>query len=192
MKTRAFAAWIAAAAVAASSACAGTGPVAFNNYDANGGAGCPIYYGYYDFSSHTTIGPYFLPNDGMNFVQLYVNGSPLLPGTGRAIVLDEPGYFDFGPIDTNVGDNMSATFKIELWKGTSGSTFASSIERTAMIWTQNTGSYPTGVPPPPPAPATLTFGGAGSIGIILIPEPATITLGLLGGLALFARRRFKL
>jgi hypothetical protein len=154
---------------------AGTGPVNANNYDANSTAGFPIYY----------LTPGNLLNDGTIWVQLYANGTPLLSGTGRQVVDD--GLFDFGPFDTNIGDNTSGTFKIEAWKGGTGSTFGTAGERNSLTWTQNTGSYPAGTPPPPPAPATLTYGGNASLTIV--PEPATITLGVLGGIALLARRR---
>jgi hypothetical protein len=35
----------------------------------------------------------------------------------------------------------------------------------------------------------LTYGGNASMTIVAVPEPATITLGILGGVALLARRR---
>jgi len=156
---------------------AGTGPVNANNYDANSAAGFPIYY----LNSSTLA-----PIDGTIWVQLYANNVALFSGTGKALDSD-PGFFDFGPVDTNVGDTTSASFKLEAWKGSAGSTFASASERNSVTWTQNTGNYPVGTPPPPPNPATLTYGGNASLTIVSVPEPATITLGVLGGVAVGKR-----
>ncbi|MBI5772584.1 MAG: hypothetical protein HZA89_02440 [Verrucomicrobia bacterium] len=193
MKPNAFVSWIAAIAVAGSSAFAGTGSIFVNNYDANGGMGCPIYQGDYDYQLHRIVVEGLAPDDGMTQVMLFVNWNIV----ARGVIAGESGYFDFGVVDTGVADNTSAVFTLRAWRGNSESTYPTAFDRNAeLTWTQVTGIGSAGSPPSLPQPTSLTFGGVPGFGlsrygIFVIPEPTTVTLGILGGLALFARRRFK-
>ncbi|MBI5773471.1 MAG: PEP-CTERM sorting domain-containing protein [Verrucomicrobia bacterium] len=158
-----------------------TGPVFYNSYDAN-----------LSFFIGNTSTP--AADDGTVFFQIFAGGNPLTPsGAGSTsvnlIAADAP-FFDYGVAYTGqANDATGVAFRIEAWKGAPGSTFASSVGVTPtaeLNWTQTVGNQPAvGTPTALP----LTFGGASSLVLTVVPEPATITLGILGGVAILARRR---
>lgn len=174
MRLKTIASLIAALLVVLSTASAGTGPVFVNNYDAN----FPIYL----YNLAGPIGP--VPNDGSFYIQIFAGSDggslvSIIPST--PLISADPGFFDFGFTDTGLPDHGSGYFRLRVWAGDLGSTYDSSVIRNELDWTQTVGSYSasTGVPPFP-QPSSLTFG---------VPEPSSVALFVLGGLALALRRR---
>jgi len=101
-----------------------------------------------------------------------------------------PGNFDLGAgLVPGVADNAQASFQLLAWKGTGG--FAAATEKvSSAVWQQGTGSW-NSTAQPPAAVVGVSLNIPGNLTIIptVVPEPSTIALGLLGGLALLIRRR---
>ena len=121
------------------------------------------------------------------------------PGTGT--------YFDVGAgAVIGVPDGAIGTFQFLVWIGGSGASPAdANAEFESAVWTQVNGLQPVGINTPDAAPLDIPFGApvfgstvanvngnAGFEGLVLapVPEPATLALAGLGGLAsLVALRR---
>lgn len=165
----------------ASKTFAADGPINLTNYDSNN----PIFHG----NTSTR-----LPVAG-SFVQVLggpVGGtlqvlSSTGPGNPNVFTPTEPGFFDggFGFVP-GVAEGAQGSFQIRAWRAP-GATFALAAERgESDIFNTAVGFAPTGNPPPAPSPAPLT--GAPSF-VVLIPEPSTMILGILGATLLLFRRR---
>jgi hypothetical protein len=114
------------------------------------------------------------------------------PGTGT--------YFDVGAgAVIGVPDGAIGTFQFLVWIGGSGASPAdANAEFESAVWTQVNGLQPVGINPPNPALLDIPFtdpvqgltvanvndtGLEGLIMITEVPEPTTLTLAGLGGLA---------
>jgi len=130
----------------------------------------------------------------------------LLVGTGGSLTPIGPvanflaganGYFNGGAVAVpNVAAGANATFQIFAWDGASGqSAYAAAL----AAWQ---GGVIHGGYSKPDAGVTIALGGGGSpqgppaglVGlqpwaVTIVPEPSTIALGIIGGLALLLRRR---
>lgn len=154
--------------------CLADAAVAKNNYDSNN----PIYLG--------TAGT---AATGDVWVQVMgaAQGNILAP-VGDPMGLTEPGFFDGGlGVIAGVADNAQVDLMVRAWVGAS-STYETATVKGEVSWSQTAGANPPA--PGLPTPATMnmpsfTMTEAGPI----IPEPTTMALGLLGGLAFMARRR---
>jgi len=131
----------------------------------------------------------------------------LLVGTGGSLTPIGPvanflqganGFFNGGTVTVaGVAPLANATFQIFAWDGASGqATYASAL----ASW--QGGAIHGGYAEPYPAGVTVALGGAGSPqgppaglaglqpwAVTIVPEPSTIALGVIGGLALLLRRR---
>jgi hypothetical protein len=162
----------------ASLKCYGDAALFLNNYDADK----PIFY--------NVVGTKASGADF--FIQVLGGpvGGPLAPiassAGGDKFTLVEAGYFDggYGSIP-GVADNDQVLLQVRAWKGTTD--YAAASERGETVaWQQKAGAAPGGSPPPPPTPAALSM--PDSV-LVIIPEPSTIALGLLGAALLLIRRR---
>jgi len=166
----------------------GAAAISLNNYDANNGAGAPVFYQ----KSGT------LPSGTGFYVEVYAgaDANSLAPVTssagGSVFALDNTGSFDAGiGIVPGVADNATATFVVHAWKGDNSPTgWQTAAEAVASAaFTQATGNS---TPPNIPAPATFNFPtgliiAAGTTPIV--PEPTTIALALFGAAGLLFFRR---
>jgi len=166
--------------------------VNLNNFDANGGNGVPIYL----LTSGTLA-----PTAGV-FVQILggpVGGAqaPIQDKTGAAIAPFAmgtggagAGYFDNGVgIVPGVADNGQAQITLNIWQGTAAGGISGAQNSVTKTWTQATGGWNSAaVPPAALTGVALAIPGT-SLTLTGVPEPTTLALGLLGGLALMIRRR---
>jgi len=117
---------------------------------------------------------------------------PVVPSSGGSAVIPlsaVAGFFDGGVgVVPGVTAGATATFQLLAFIGTDPS--AATGAGVSATWTEATGSWNNAAVPPAPAsgpvlnnPAGITVGGAA------VPEPSTISLGLLGLGALLIRRR---
>lgn len=150
--------------------------------------------------SQTTGGSVIALNNAEIGGTLSANG----PGTGTS--------FDAGAgAVPNVPDLATGTFQFLVWTGGTGAVTAGGApigdtsEFVSAIWTEANGLQPVGINTPDAAPLDIPFGApvfgstvanvngnAGFEGLVLapVPEPATLALAGLGGLAsLVALRR---
>jgi hypothetical protein len=140
-------------------------------------------------------GAIFLNQDGTlaplanTFVQILnaADRTPIQDTTGVAIIpLSEDGRFFGGTgVVPGLADNASASLILQAWTGAAD--FASaSIRGESAPFTQATGAWnPAQVPPAVPSGPDLTNPSV----TMVVPEPSTIALGLLGGAALLLFRR---
>lgn len=146
--------------------------ISLNNYD----SGNPI------FLFSDTL----LPAKG-SYVQLIsMGGGPVVPASGESsiIPLTEDGFF-FGGVGVvfGVADYSTAEFTLRAW--TAGNTFDDAMYKGSISWSQQTGGWnPNAVPPAPPMGPSL----ANPV-FIMLPEPSTIALGVIGGAAMLLPRR---
>jgi hypothetical protein len=104
------------------------------------------------------------------------------PGMGSRFPVDTDGNFDAGyGLATGVPSLGTAALTLRVWKG--AATFDMSNFKGTLSWTQAVGDNPAA--PTLPTPAKLNI----PTSIIILPEPSTIALGMLGAAALFVRRR---
>jgi len=129
---------------------------------------------------------------------LLVSGGSLSPiGPVANFIAGANGYFNGGVVTIpNVAGGANATFQIFAWDGASGqSAYAAAL----AAWQ---GGVIHGGYSKPDAGVTIALGGGGSpqgppaglVGlqpwaVTIVPEPSTIALGIIGGLALLLRRR---
>lgn len=124
-----------------------------------------------DFGSMTAIG----------------NGSAeLLGGSGAGFI--DANQANAGLLSTtgfNSGEQVF--YSIAAWDTTTGATFDSALHRGNSDPVQITiGGRLANGDPGPPAPALNTFA---TFQLEVVPEPSTVALGIIGGLALLLRRR---
>jgi len=107
--------------------------------------------------------------------------APFLTGGGA-------GFFNGGVITiATVVPGATGTFQVRAWSTAAGATFAAAQASGQGYGLSNVFTGPTGgVGSPPSSPTSLT--GLQSFNLV-VPEPSTIALGVLGGLALLLRRR---
>lgn len=87
----------------------------------------------------------------------------------------------------SVAPGAGAFVQLKAWEGAAGSTYESSVGKTATGFSNIVGPFVSGgAGSPPSTPPNVT--GLQSFAIV-IPEPSTIALALLGAGALFIRRR---
>lgn len=138
------------------------------------------------FWEQTPGTPVLAPLDG-TFVQLVYNGTPITDtATGDSIIpMAEAGSFYGGTgIVPGAADNATVELTLRAWRGAASWDLAS--DRGSATWSQATGAWnPAAVPPAPPSGADLSNPAV----TIVVPEPTTIALGLLGGAALLLFRR---
>jgi hypothetical protein len=103
---------------------------------------------------------------------------------GTPVAMIAGGLF-FGPaIDTGVAAGTAVDLVVRAWDGGDGSAPAGNIG-VSDVFSVTTG----GVGDPPGPPADIVFAGGGMQSFALVPEPTTLALALLGGIALMFRRR---
>ena len=165
-------------AVATSNTCFGAAAVKLNNYDAN----APVFFN--QSGSLAGAGCYVQIYGGADFSSLV----PLVStagGNGVFSLGDTPGFFDGGIGNVpGLPDNAPAAFAAHAWQGanTPGGWKMATYQDVAE-WTQPTGMN---TPPNLPTPGALNF----PPGLVLVlPEPASWTLGLIGATALLLFRR---
>ena len=154
--------------------CFGAAAVLLNNYDAN-----------------TTVFLWAGEVVGSGwYVEIYggadrASVAPLWStGGGNGVFALSDGFFDGGIGNVpGLADHATATFTAYAWQGanTVGG-WQTAMYVDAATWTQATGAN---TPPNLPSPATLNFPS-----IIVLPEPTTLALGMVGAaVLLFCRRR---
>jgi hypothetical protein len=174
------------AAVAMTGSVYAQGLIGFSNADIPNAAGTGTYNARIMMPDGTT------PATGAFTVGLFNAAGTLL--TSTTILAGAPGLF--------VGDEVAvpgaaagstAQLTVRAWETSAGS-FANALIRGEATFT----SAPLGGPnptPPPPAIFTPSLNGFGSeatqIGLIMVPEPSTYALGVLGLGALAMMRRRK-
>ena len=103
------------------------------------------------------------------------------------------GYFDNGTVNTSVAGGSTVSLMLFAWKGSTGTLAASTVNGHSAIYQFILGG--AGSPAGPPTSWSQNLGGGvveptlANFGINTVPEPATITLALMGAGALFIRRR---
>jgi hypothetical protein len=147
--------------------CFGGAAVFANNYDANK----PVYY-LYEY-----VPKFTLATVGDTWVQFTtVAGVPI----GGVFGLSEPGFFNNGFFEVpGAADNADVSFTLQAWNGSAGSTYATAAYKMEATVSQKAGANPG-------APAIFTMPDNFAI---VIPEPSTLVLALLGGAMLLLRRR---
>jgi hypothetical protein len=151
-----------------------TGPVDLNNLE--GGA---IY----------VVNTSVLAPEG-TFVQVFVNSTLLsVDSVDTFTTLSDglDGRFFGGTVATGLANGSSQQFTIYAWTGAATYELAQTTVGAyygSVTYTQTLG---TDVGSPPPLPPSLS--NPNLIMVAAVPEPTTIVLGAMGGLALLARRR---
>lgn len=170
------------AVIGGTASCFGAAAVELNNYNTLGGAGQPVFY----LTAGSKAG------DGC-YIQFYggADANSLAPlvstggGNGVFSLAGDPGFFDGGIGNiAGLADGATATFVAHAWKGdgTPGA-WATATQGTAeATWTQPTGAN---TPPNLPSPAVLNIPSM----TIVVPEPTTLALGLIGAAGLLFFRR---
>ena len=91
-------------------------------------------------------------------------------------------FFDYGfGYVTGVPQTTTGFFQLQAWTG--AATYQAAAIKGSLSWSQATGTNPPA--PGLPAPAVLAMPST----LIMVPEPSTIVLGVLGAAALLLRRR---
>ena len=126
-------------------------------------------------------------------------GGSLTPvGNVANFIAGANGYFNGGAVTVpGVAAGATATFQVFAWNGASGQ---AAYAPALAAW--QAGLIYGGFSLPDPAGVTIATGGAGNppgppaglVGlqpwaVTIVPEPSTIALGIIGGLALLLRRR---
>lgn len=171
---------VALAAVLVTAATYGQGTVDFNNYTQAGGAGAPIW----DVGSTGTKGPGAGVTAG-----LFVNGT--LAGTTDFAT--QAGFeYLLNPVGITVANIVGGTtvnFEVKAWAttfGTAQNSYDLAVAAGGKNGTSGVFSGVLGGAGNPPGPASNLDNLAS---FTLVPEPSTIALGVIGGLALLLRRR---
>lgn len=125
--------------------------------------------------------------EGGDLTPLSIGGSDVFEiGQGLPAALGDAraGFFVLGPaVIPGVAPDETAEFQMRAWRGAAD--FASASEQgVSSTWTQVAGS----IPEPPQTPDVPNMSGPA---FVVVPEPTTYLLGLLGGAALFLFRRRK-
>jgi hypothetical protein len=117
--------------------------------------------------------------------QLLINGTAI--ATTPFLTGGNAGYFLGGTqVLDGVTSGSTVTATIQAWDTATGADFASALTKTSTEWQlQIVGD--TAVNPNVP-PAALVGMPAG-LSLLAVPEPSTIALAILGGVALLFRRR---
>lgn len=165
---------------------AATATVNLDNFNPATGDGIPLNPIYY--LAPGTMAP------GDVWVEVLGNGSVLgsaikaasfdLTGDGK----DDAYLFTAGTgeFPASVAGGADVTLQVRAWTGAATYDLASYKGET-LPWTQKSGSWDkTAQPLPTPPDIALNMGGPLTI---VVPEPSTIALGLLGAAALLLRRR---
>jgi hypothetical protein len=123
--------------------------------------------------------------------QLYAgaNEASLAP-VGTAINFLSSGYLNGGKVLTPLAQGSSAAVQLRAWTASAGSSYeAASTVSTAQIGKSGVLTLTLGGDQlsPPAVPVNLV--GLTSFQLKLVPEPSTLALGALAGLALLAIRR---
>lgn len=122
--------------------------------------------------------------EGTQFMaQLVVNGSPV-GDAAPFLTGGSAGFFLGGVQDAGVAAGTTVSAVVRAWDTATGATFdAASIKGESAAWDLDIVGNPAGSPPAPPAALV------GMQSFSLVPEPSTIALAILGGVALLFRRR---
>jgi len=144
----------------------------------------------------TITGPFVANSSYMAQLLLVGAGNSLTPvgAVANFIGAAGPGYFNGGVVAvTGVALGATATFQVFAWDGASGQ-----AAYAAALAAWNGGSIHGGYS----SPVTVPTGGGGNPAgppgsltglnpwaVTIVPEPSTIALGVIGGLALLLRRR---
>jgi hypothetical protein len=168
---------VALAAVLVTVASYGQGTVDFNNYTQNGGNGAPIW----DVGGPGTRGP------GAGFTAaLLVNGVQ----AGTTDFSTAAGFENLlNPVPVTVAGvagGSTVTFEVQVWSTAAGSYLAASTNPLYKYGTSGSFAGALGGAGNPAGPPS-NLDNLPSF--TLVPEPSTIALGVIGGLALLLRRR---
>ncbi len=108
-------------------------------------------------------------------------------GAREVFPLSEPGYFDagVGVVPFVVPERMLVDFQVFAWQGTADGWDDSVVKGQSVKWNQWVGSWDPGSGLPASGPVLEI---PGNIVLYALPEPNSIALGILGGLALMVRR----
>lgn len=169
---------VALAAVLVTAATYGQGTVDFNNYTQNGGAGAPIW----DVGGPGTRGP------GAGFTAVLLVNGVQAGTTDFATAAGFENLLNPVPVTVaNVAGGSSVTFRVDVYQTAAGSyTAAQNSGGQYKYGTSGDFAGALGGAGNPPGPAS-NLDALPSF--TLVPEPSTIALGVIGGLALLLRRR---
>jgi hypothetical protein len=143
----------------------------------------------------TIAGPLVTSTSYMAQLLLVGAGNSLTPIGAAANFLGSggPGFFNGGVVDSGLTAGATGTFQVFAWDGASGQ-----AAYAAALAAWNGGSIHGGYSNPVTVPTGGTGSPAGPPGaltglqpwaVTIVPEPSTIALGIIGGLALLLRRR---
>jgi len=144
-------------------------------------------------------GPFVTSSSYMAQLLLVGAGGSLTPigAVANFIGAGGPGYFNGGAVTVaGVAPGANATFQVFAWDGASGqAVYAAALAAWQGGSIHGGYSLPSGgvtialggVGSPPSTPAGLV--GLQPWAVTVVPEPSTIALGIIGGLALLLRRR---
>jgi PEP-CTERM motif len=169
----------------------------FNGSTATAAATGTTYFELMGGASAGSLSPVISANTGAGINALTdANGD----GAGTGTFID----VGSGPV-VGVANNGTAFLQLLIWTGAANFSGATSYFESA-VWQQAIGSGPGTSPPTPQSPLPLNIDltdaavwgsvanlGSGNYGLVMapVPEPTTLALGALGGLALMAFRRRK-
>ena len=175
---------VALAAVLVTVASYGQGQINFNNFSQNGGAGAPIW----DVGQTGTKGPGAGVTAGLFLVNSGV--ATLIPNATTDFFTQAGADFFITPINVTVpgvgsGGQNGLTFEVRAWSTAAGSYDAARLNPLYKFGTS--GNFTGDVGPDTLPPNNLN--NLTSFTLQQVPEPSTIALGVIGGLALLLRRR---
>jgi len=168
--------------------------ITFQTYDIAGDPGLTQHLVFDSDGTTKLTGPTFLAQIyvGANAGSLAAIGSPVAfaPSGGGA-----DGYVDsstFTVTDATLNAGSSAVYALRAWNASAGSSYeAASSVLGAHVGSSAVNSITLGgtVPGTPPTLVVAAPNSFANFQLHVVPEPSALALGLLGGAALFLRRR---
>ena len=170
------------------------GTVNFNNYEPFSGIDAPMSINWTPEAGFGTF-----PLGSRYLAQLYAgSAADSLSPVGVAVFFRDSittgqgtGYFAGGQVDIPfLSPQTGGYFQVRFWDGASGSIYEAAVAANGLAGFSNV-IHLTALGDPHGAPPTIPVDLVGLMpsGIILIPEPSPLALGLLGTAALVLRRR---
>jgi hypothetical protein len=163
---------VALAAVLVTAATYGQGQVVFDN-TVQAPNGAPIW----DVGQTGVKGPGSTVTAGLFLVN---NGTPTLIGSTTFLDIAGGAYVNPVTVDVPLAPGSAAQYEVRVWDTTAGSYDAAIHRGTSGVFAGTVGG---GTLPP------TNLDNLQSFTMVLVPEPSTIALGVIGGLALLLRRR---
>ncbi len=110
------------------------------------------------------------------------------PFNFRAGTTTRPGTWSGGDVTlTGYSQGQSIFLSVKVYDGTLFSTFESAVAGNGIVGSSSAFAY--SIPTAGAPPSSFTMSNFSGFQLAAVPEPTTIALGVMGGMALLARRR---